>query len=520
MMFAKTFCRPGSYLRAIPVGLQATLQYNAKGLLETVLSGYDTTNKKPLTKELFENIKKTKLVPSTISLTGGTTWVKGVFYTDSTIICEGKLSNNSEKVYSAELLQHPDNFQFYAGHVESLASSFNAVPVINNWLDTHHFNVIKGQLIPADMNETTFRDFLYRNHAFSKKAIAGYMLNTLTGYRYMHTDVHQHLVKSVKQKMNEFGEVLAELSCADTTITVPYSSAISFDINAQSLVTLTGNTVLQSEVSDGKKRDRRSDKLTCECCGNSYIAPKSGKVECTDPNCPSFLYSKIKLITNEFKLPEMPSTRFLELVKKKELTCILDLVDLPEYKNFKLETDLAGVLRATVPYDVCRFRNIFIMLTNKCNNSIDTFKYYLQNPNRLLQEVESANLAALGGLVRWLSEPQNLLTVESLLSIVTLVNKNNSKFEGAPIFRGKTIAITGTFNHGSLAEIVSILSSYSAEVAFDYNNQVSCLIIGDRNENNSGTLINDCRGAGIRIFSEKEFFDQYEIDDDLRANLL
>ena len=41
IMFAKTVCKPGAFLSVVHVGLRATLQYSAKGLLEKIFIGMD-----------------------------------------------------------------------------------------------------------------------------------------------------------------------------------------------------------------------------------------------------------------------------------------------------------------------------------------------------------------------------------------------------------------------------------------------------------------------------------------------
>ena len=101
-----------------------------------------------------------------------------------------------------------------------------------------------------------------------------------------------------------------------------------------------------------------------------------------------------------------------------------------------------------------------------------------------------------------------------------IITKTNRKFDGIPMLRNKTIAITGIFNHGSLQEVASILNSYSANVVFgNCHEKIDCVIVGNINENVDGSLINRARDENIAVFTESEFFARYDIDSDLRENL-
>ena len=83
---------------------------------------------------------------------------------------------------------------------------------------------------------------------------------------------------------------------------------------------------------------------------------------------------------------------------------------------------------------------------------------------------------------------------------------------------GKTIFITGNFVHGSTADIIAILKSYSAQVS----NKVAdcqCVITGDSMEDLDGRSIRYAKQNNIPVFTESQFFAKYEIDEDLSLNL-
>ena len=93
-------------------------------------------------------------------------------------------------------------------------------------------------------------------------------------------------------------------------------------------------------------------------------------------------------------------------------------------------------------------------------------------------------------------------------------------FDGAPIFRNKTIYITGTFKHGNTADIKAILESYSATVVTDFDNYIQCVLVGDIKDGINGTAILAARELNLPMFTESEFFAKYEIDEDLEKFLL
>ena len=134
---------------------------------------------------------------------------------------------------------------------------------------------------------------------------------------------------------------------------------------------------------------------------------------------------------------------------------------------------------------------------------------------------EQSNSLMLKRLIGWISDPYNATTLLTLLDSNQInIVETDKKFEGAPIFRNKTIAITGKFKHGDLAEIASILRSYEATVTINIKGHADCLLVGDLNENIDGRSIQLARENSIAILNESQFFAQFEIDNDISSNLL
>lgn len=520
-MSAKTFCRPGSFFEVVPIGLQVTLQYSSKGLLEKVFIGYDAI-KSESGKELLSSIREHKLVPLSIQTKGGTTWVEGVFYTD-TVINESGLSpycNNSKMIEG--IILGTLQVSFYAGRVESLAASFHGANIIRNWLQMNNFNVLPGHLMPAGLNRDGIMNMIYgSSYPFTRKMISGYTVFDVKDTYYVPSNNKQKLVKKVSKFRDTNGYIRARIQTDDGEITVSYSDVVKYNINANTLIYLDVNgTIIYSELTDDKKRDKRTNKLTCDVCGKPFHVSLTGPVTCSDAHCPSRLYPQICRMLSVFELPGMSEGRFEEVIKCKYVTTLTDVLLLPEYHDLHLKLTLAKVLEGCIPADVCANKSTFTLLANSCNNSVKTLDYYLQNPDKIATELSVANLF-VSNIMNWLKDGENVLTLQTLLysSQIELTDVVK-KFDGAPIFRGQYILVTGDFYHGQLSEIVSIISSYDANVVTEYCPEVKFAVVGGHRSNIDGKSLNDCKLAGVRVWEELEFFNHFGIDEDLKTNLL
>lgn len=520
-MSAKTFCRPGSFFEVVPIGLQTTLQYNSKGLLEKVFIGYSAM-KAESGKELLSAIKENKLVPLSIQTKGGTTWVEGVFYTD-TVIAESGLSplcNNRQMIDG--IINNTLNTEFYAGRVESLAASFTGSNVIRNWLKMNNFEVLPGHLMPAGVSNEGIMNMIYsKSYPFARKMISGFIVFDLKETYYISLNNRQLIVRKVSKYRDANGYIKATLHTDTEQKVVSYTDVVKFNINANTLIhTDVHGRIMFAELTDNKKREKRSNKMNCDICGKSFSIPLTGLVRCDDAHCPSNLYQDICHMLSVFEIPGMTQDRFEEVIKQKDVRTITDVLLLPEYADLHLELPLCKILEGIVPVTVCADRTTFTLLANSCNNSVKTLEYYLNNPEKIETEL-SANSIFIMRLIAWLKDPENVLNIQTLLysSQITVLDRAQ-KFDGAPIFRGKYILVTGDFLHGQISEIVSIISSYDANVVTEYSPKVKMAVVGQLMSNVNGKALNECKLAGIEIWEEMEFFNHFGIDEDLQKNLL
>lgn len=523
-MFAKTFCKPGAFMTVVPHGLLTTLHYNAKGTLETITFGYDEDNPVVLSTPFSDAVKQSGVVPGAIKVYGGRTSVMGVIYTDDLFFNSGKLPDCDQEVLCSKFVEcKGQGFKFYGGHVSSNAVSFNGIHSIRNWLDMFKFNQLPGYVVPAGVTPDAVKKMVLSRYPFKYPLVAGFMFHEMGHFRYVDAGVNQAVIKSVSRFNDMYGNIKAKLHLVDSrALEVNYSEVIKWNLHTNTAVWYLDDSheLLGAQSTDDKKRDKRLSRITCEVCGKQFVSPLSGSVTCDDPHCPSHLYMQVQKFTKALNLPTIEYPVFEKAIKDKQVICLTDVLLLPMYQDCKVSVTLAKVLEAAVPTLVCPNATIFTLFANRCNNSWKTMKYYIDNPLKLVNELNIKS-PFTARLMNWLSDGYNVTTLETLISSPQIqVMASSKKFDGAPIFRGKKIAITGKFVHGDMSEIISILESYSAKVVTQFDTDVNCVLVGHIKEDVDGQVIQSARASNVPVFEEKPFFAKYEIDEDLRSNLL
>jgi NAD-dependent DNA ligase len=220
------------------------------------------------------------------------------------------------------------------------------------------------------------------------------------------------------------------------------------------------------------------------------------------------------------KLPVISSSKWRSGIRKKKNVNVLTVLDFPEYKDVSIHTDLYSVIRGVCCNLSATSDSALTAFLNRCANSYPTVLYYLEHP-QVARDRKDIYIEGLDAVLDWFESPAHLAELHSLSGRPNLEIQNAGKqFDGAPIFRGTTIAITGAFLHGTMDDIEHILSSYDATVVRTYCPEVRVVLIGDQLCDIDGGLVQAARAAGCKIFSESEFFQMHEIDQDLRNNLL
>ena len=219
-------------------------------------------------------------------------------------------------------------------------------------------------------------------------------------------------------------------------------------------------------------------------------------------------------------LEAISKDQFDKYVESSDLQILPDVLLLPEYKDLEIKKNLWEVIYACLPMEVGVDKQWLIKFCNRCNNNYQTVKYYLDGPIRIYTELD---MDVSRRLANWLSVPQNILELDTIVNsdhIELALRDKIMSFDGPPIFRNKTICITGTFRHGTLAEIQAILESYSAVVVTEFDEFIQCVLVGDIKDGIDGQAIVAARELHLPVFNESEFFAKYDIDSDLEKYIL
>lgn len=523
-MFIKNFLKPGDYLMPVPVGLPITLQYSDRGIVEKVYIGWKDSKKKS-SEDFYKSFIQSNVCPMNISVKGGTTWISGVLHSKDIFYDNGPLPDCIFSSLESAFIKDSDKFKFYAGNIDSLATIFRGANPIVNWLNMSGFDVLPGWITPANITKSSFYKMLNTprfTSNFTFGLVSNYIVYRGSSVLYVDTHIKQFVVSKVSKFIDDYGYIRCNVYSRDPSmnyITLNYSDVVSFNIQTNSLVVLDENdSVIYSCCTDNKKREPRSKNSYCDVCGKPLIVPNSGLTECTDPHCKSKWLSKINQMLTVFKLPTMNRSRFDSVLNS--LICLSDVFSLEEYKECFVNTSLSNLLEAVVPRSIVTDSKLFDQFTRKCSNVIKTFVYYVHNPNGILDELELSGLQAIN-LVKWLSDSYNQSEIDDLLDCSQIhINMTEQVFDGPPIFRNKTIMLTGCFKHGDYKQIASILRSYSASVVYEFSENVNCILVGDILEDINGSAIRNAYKYNVPVMSEDNFFKQYEIDQDLAENLV
>lgn len=519
-MYVRNSLCSGDFLTVVPVGLPLTLQYDARGILERVYQGYDS-DRVDISLRILSTFRSQQTLPIKIPIIGGTTWVKGVLYTSETYYSEGELPDAISDDIILAYVDHPNKFNFFAGNAESLATVFRGAAPIRNWLSMAKFNVLPGWVISGSLTRDQFIKMIdTENYTFKFPLIMSYMIYRKQEMLYMSTKLKQFVAHKITRYTDDNGYIKAKLitKSKSFSMSIDYSDVIKFNIQPDSLIVLDcyGSIIY---VMNTKKRDKVESTICCDTCGKSFNVIPSDVVMCPDVHCMSRAYATLIHFLDVLRLPRLDKCKYDEYVSKGDLTCIPDVLQIEEYCNSDISVTLVQILSAIVPVNIVSNYAVFSAFANRCNNNVRSFKYYIHHPHMIYQDLQlSSNYS--DKFIQWLDDPCNVLDIDALLDSPQIsVVETNKKFDGAPIFRGKSILLTGDFKHGSHSDIESILKSYSATVVTEFSENVHCVITGSTMENINGTYIRNARNLGIPVYDEMSFFNAYEIDKDLSENL-
>lgn len=527
MLVAKTFCKAGSLVYIVPTGLLVTLRYDAHGALNRISKGF-TPFGDDSGEEISEEFKKTVvshgIIPGSIKITGGNTVIWGVFYSDTFKTAVGNVPECEYDNIISDIISGNIKYKFYIGNMSSGAVAITNPTSLNSQGRMNGFELLPSWLVPSDASDKSLKDYITSNihYPFKYPLISGYVVYEGTDEPYFYSlGLSTITVKDTAKYVKHSGYIKYRVHYGDCDyITMNYPDAAFYNVKAGSQLILDGDTVIWSSTKSSNHSDRLPKRLVCKSCGKIIDVPDTGVMTCTNPYCTSLLYPRIERFCKVLDLEVLSKEQFDKYVSDSDLQFFPDVLLLPEYKDLKIKKNLWELIFACIPMDVGVDKQWLIKFCNRCNNNYQTVKYYFDGPIKIYTELD---MNVSRRFATWLSEPRNVLEMHTIINseqVELAIQDKIMSFDGAPIFRNKTIFITGTFRHGTHPEIQAILESYSAVVVNDFDNFVQCVLVGDIKDGIEGQAILTARELNIPIFNESEFFAKYEIDEDLEKYLL
>lgn len=513
-MKLRNLLKPSDFIIPMPIGTILTLQYNASGNLEKVYSGYDNT-RKDITQQVLQTILDNNTAPAHIHVKKGTTWVVGTLYTAELFSITGRIPEDTDALYLNKYIENPAQFNYFAVSIESTAITLSGYTSVRQCLVVAKFRIIPGWSIPNGFTDDMLTDWL---HGDSYPFIP--VSKTICIFRgssiiYQNMPVTQFVVGSLKNELDPIGNVQTAITSEDTGIVIykNYSEIIKHNIQKGSIILMdTDSEVLYCRTTSKVHYDLY---ITCPKCGKRYEIDPNENTICPNVHCVSRIVPKIQHFITALNLPAYSDSIIHDWVDTKNVTCIPDILLLDEYSDIEIETTISNVLRSLVPVSLIPRNDVFEAFALACGGNSKSILYYLENPSAISSDLGLTHYD-LPKLIEWLSDDCNASDFNTVLNSQQIhITSVEKRFDGAPIFRGKTIYITGEFIHGSASEISAILQSYSATVTAQFSNVVDCVLVGGKQESINGKAVVQARTLNIPIFDELTFFNKYEIDADL-----
>ena len=508
--------KPGDFVMPLPLGLHLTIEYNTEGNIAKVYTGYK--DRVDITHDVVGILIAKKTVPAKIHINGCTTWIFGVLYTSETIEKTAMLPDGIKDELLELFKKESTRFNFFAATMETSNGSIMGSIAVRRALAMQKFRILPGWDLFTRYNDKLLSLWMTEDKFTFKPVVTDLVsLGRDSGITLVHLGAAQAKVINVKNYVDTYGYLRTAVTASelnDTPFVVNYSDRVYYHIEKGSVVYSNANgTIIYSNTITLAEKPAP---IKCNKCGKLIEIPTHGTAKCSNPHCVSGLVPQIKSFIKELNLPDMDNEVIKGYVDKQALTCIPDIFLLQEYTDCQIELSVAKLLRAMIPYDVIARDDVLLLFTTACMENPKTVEYYMNNPEQIPTDLR-INHMDLPELQKWFSDPCNVSDMTSLMTIPQItISDSNKKFDGAPIFRDKLICITGTFLHGSMGYISSILQSYSAKVTTNMSNNVDCVLVGGTHENVDGRALVSARQMKKPIYEELDFFAAYDIDSDIQ----
>lgn len=518
-MYVRNLLTAGDYVTLIPFGILVTLQYDDNGKIQSVYNGPDNQSRE-VTDTLLPTMLSENMMPRSIGIKDGTSWVTGVLYSSSaTYSDEGAIPECFQDSLIQEFLAAPEDFSFKAASISSLAAVYRGAVNVRQWLTNAKFDLLPGYAVPYEVDDDKFSDMIEHSvqDTLGFPRLSGYIVYRQGEPAYEPINWKMVNVDKLDEFYDPFGTLYAKVTTKhDGDLTLSWGDVVKHSIYPGTMIILCDGDVVDAFMPTGSS-PVRSHSVTCPVCGNIYQVNLDGRTMCSDARCNSRLYGSTNRFLRQLKLPEITHMQYVKFTNEYGNNyTVQNILESDEYAEMPVIASIYNVLRAVIPTEVVPIDSMLLAkITADCHNSESTVEYYLTHPEKITVQDPSAAV-----FKRWLADPTNVGEVVAALHNPHItIDDNDKRFEGDPTMRSLRILLTGTFQHGSISEVAQILRSYAAKIVYTID-EANTLLIGDISEDVQANWIREMQSRGNTVVYESKFFDAYDIDSDLRENLV
>lgn len=503
------YLRAGDFVELLPIGLPITLKYGANGKLE---SATKTNGDKGIDGVLYSYIVSNEVVPLKLPTSGGTMFVQGVLELSGDYVRDlGMLPQviESSKQLPEDLVNGTDS-KFLAVSADSTSMNFAGPSLFRSWLHNHGFDCVPGFLSTYGDIEAQVTSVL-AGEGRTERDIYG--LQIYRGDNVIESRLRNRVdrIEEIQVYLDPAGHVFANIRTKlGLNTNVPYFEVLKLELYEGDYILVSESDQILSKYGIYSAKSGGGDMwYTCPVCGKRYMVAERYAM-CPDANCMSRQFERLSHFSSVLGIEPVGYDDYVDAVVSRKITGFGDVLLLDAYKDIEIEASLYKIMDAVIPIVAVPNRESIWQLYSKCNGSYNSIEYYMSHPGTIYSDLGIQDQH----LVNWVSEEQNRDDLAAIIGYANVhVSDDCKRFDGSPIFRGKSIAITGRFKHGTHEEVASILRSYSADVRpFD---ESDCLVVGDIQEDVDGVQVRYMREQNLPVFSESEFFETYDIDNDL-----
>lgn len=515
-MYNTSMLRQNDFIVPIPIGVRFTLQYNASGNLEKVYVGFDS-DRTDVTSDYLSVFTQNKLVPLHINITGGTTWVKVVSYTQPIPKSCGRLPICVESDLLCGLKENPNRYKFYGVYVESTTKIMQGFASIRQILSVSKFDTLNGWLATVKPSSDTIESWLHSSSYPFVAVATMFIVFRGNDVRFVPTALTQRKIVDIHPYVDHHGYHNVDVKFNDCSVTLPVSAKAIYGLAVGSVVIMDNNmSIMYSDT----RPIMPTLAVVCDYCGRWISFKDVDAVCCDNPHCSSHLATRAVKLLRDIGVVPKSIDYYWDSVKNDMIT-LSDVFTLDAHNGNVYETTINQVIKGILPLDlqisVASDVDTFVLC---CGGNLKTVLHYVANPDSFAADFSVQPADSMSLLLDWMSDEYNAIDLESVLTSKSIELVKQQRLQNVtPILHNRKICITGTFSHGTHTEVADILSSYGASVVTSIDNVTDCLLIGNTKEDVSGVLVRTARTLNIPVVDEYTYFTKYGIDADLSVTL-